>query len=330
MKYARLQVDPDDVPDDDRPPQTGHTFNIWYLQWAGGDRSLRNSVKLKYRVNIAEDSGETQAKRGSPICLFFARGCCYKGAKCPYLHRLPKETDNVIPTKDCFGRDKTADYKDDMSGVGLFNKVNRTLFVSGLHVNDDLDEQLSTHFGEFGSVDSIRVLPSKMCAFVRFKFELEAQFAKEAMDCQSLNGNDVLSVRWANEDPNPNAQQLAKRDIENAALETVKKLLKEEPRAKKPKKSARKTESFKEAVSEEKQDKQLDAVKDSQEVVDEDEQSTLLGSARLAALNRLLSEKEGKDSPIRAEIADKENAAQQASQNTSNAFFAGYGSSDED
>ncbi|QEL63188.1 hypothetical protein CJJ09_005384 [Candidozyma auris] len=298
MKYARLQVDPDDMPDDDRPPQTGHTFNIWYLQWAGGDRSLRNSVKSKYRVNIAEDSGETQAKRGSPICLFFARG-------------PPKETDNVIPTKDCFGRDKTADYKDDMSGVGSFNKVNRTLFVSGLHVNDDLDEQLSTHFGEFGSVDSIRVLPSKMCAFVRFKFESEAQFAKEAMDCQSLNGNDVLSVRWANEDPNPNAQQSAKRDIENAALETVKKLLKEEPRAKKPKKSAPTTESFKKAVSEEKQDKQLDAVKDSQEVVDEDEQSTLLGSARLAALNRLSSETKGKDSPIRAEIADKENAAQQ-------------------
>ncbi|PIS55144.1 hypothetical protein CJI97_001837 [Candidozyma auris] len=314
MKYARLQVDPDDVPDDDKPPQTGHTFNIWYLQWAGGDRSLRNSVKSKYRVNIAEDSGETQAKR----------------RQVPLFAQATEGDRQRHPTKDCFGRDKTADYKDDMSGVGSFNKVNRTLFVSGLHVNDDLDEQLSTHFGEFGSVDSIRVLPSKMCAFVRFKFESEAQFAKEAMDCQSLNGNDVLSVRWANEDPNPNAQQSAKRDIENAALETVKKLLKEEPRAKKPKKSAPKTESFKKAVSEEKQDKQLDAVKDSQEVVDEDEQSTLLGSARLAALNRLSSETKGKDSPIRAEIADKENAAQQVSQNTSNAFFAGYGSSEED
>lgn len=225
-KPARLQVDPDSIPDDDKPPQSGHTFNIWYLKWAGGDSTSKNYVKLKFRVNIKLDSGYTKGvEPTSPICLFFARGCCYRGKKCPYLHRLPSDRDQRIPTQDCFGRDKTADYRDDMGGVGLLARANRTLYVSGIHMNDHIAETLSSNFLEFGSIDKIKVLHGKGCAFVSYRLEAEAQFAKEAMDSQSLGGNDVLSVRWANDDPNPNAQEDAKRVLEEAAMETVKKLL---------------------------------------------------------------------------------------------------------
>lgn len=225
-KPARLQVDADSIPDDDKPPQTGHTFNIWYLKWAGGDSSTRNFVKLKFRVDVKRDSGYTKGTdHKSPICLFFARGCCYRGKKCPYLHCLPSEKDHRIPTQDCFGRDKTTDYRDDMSGVGLLARTNRTLYVSGIHMSDQIDDVLSTQFLEFGSIDKIKVLYGKGCAFVSYRLEAEAQFAKEAMDAQSLTGNDVLSVKWANEDPNPNAQEETKRVLEEAAMNTVRKLL---------------------------------------------------------------------------------------------------------
>ena len=43
-------------------------------------------------------------------------------------------------------------------------------------------------------------------AFVRFKFRASAEFAKEAMNGQKLWPRDdaePLSVRWANDDPNP-------------------------------------------------------------------------------------------------------------------------------
>lgn len=226
QKPARLQVDPEQIPDDDRPPQTGHTFNIWYLKWAGGDSSSRNYTKLKFRVNIKKDSGYTKATNNSPICLFFARGCCYRGKKCPFLHRLPLDTDFGIPTQDCFGRDKTADYRDDMGGVGLLAHTNRTLYVSGIHVTDDSDSVLTRHFLEFGSIDKVKVLHGKGSAFVSFRLEAEAQFAKEAMDAQSLDGSEVLSVRWANEDPNPNAQENNKKSVEDRAMEAVRQLLK--------------------------------------------------------------------------------------------------------
>ena len=36
--------------------------------------------------------------------------------------------------------------------------------------------------------------------------ELSAQFAKEAMACQSLDNDEILNVRWATEDPNPTSK----------------------------------------------------------------------------------------------------------------------------
>lgn len=234
---ARLQVDLDQIPDDDKPAQTGNIFNIWFLRWSGGDSSSNSYTKLKFRVNIAKDSGYTKATEfWSPICLFFCRGCCYHGKNCSYLHRLPNEKDYIIPTQDCFGRDKTSDYKDDMSGVGSFNKTNRTLYVGGLHMSEKIENILTKHFQEFGSIDKIRVLYSKGCAFISFRLEREAQFAKEAMQNQSLDGNEVLTIKWANEDPNPTSQQQEKRKLEELALETVKGLLaKSEKKQKKAK-----------------------------------------------------------------------------------------------
>ena len=36
----------------------------------------------------------------------------------------------------------------------------------------------------------------------------ESEFAKEAMSCQSLDKGEILSIRWAFDDPNPVAQVL--------------------------------------------------------------------------------------------------------------------------
>lgn len=224
VKFARLQVNADDIVADDKPPQTGQVFNSWYLKWLGGS-SDRVYVQLRFRLDVQRDSGRTKAQRNSPICLFFARGCCYLGKKCPYYHRIPRDTDLIAPTKDCFGRDKTANYRDDMDGVGSFNRVNRTLFVGGINMNESTEMQISTNFGAFGRLDKVRVLPSKSCAFVTYMTDLEAQFAKEAMQCQTLGNNDVLSVRWANDDPNPEAHRIEQERTEQVTLDTVKRLL---------------------------------------------------------------------------------------------------------
>jgi hypothetical protein len=154
---ARVQVDPNTVKPEDRPAQTGTVFNIWYLKWSGGDRedSIYSQRKAEGRCNIKRDSGYTKGDKvaGSYFCLYFAKGLCVNGKNCEYLHRLPELTDVYPPNIDCFGRDKFANYRDDMGGVGSFLRQNRTLYVGKVHVDDKMEETVSRHFGEWGNVE---------------------------------------------------------------------------------------------------------------------------------------------------------------------------------
>lgn len=226
---ARVQVDPDTVKPEDRPAQTGTVFNIWYLKWSGGDRedSVYSQRKAEGRANIKRDSGYTKADKvaGSYFCLYFAKGLCINGRNCEYLHRLPTITDVFPPNVDCFGRDKFANYRDDMGGVGSFLRQNRTLYVGRIHVDDKMEETVSRHFAEWGEIDRIRVLNDRGVAFVTYANEANAQFAKEAMAHQSLDHDEVLNVRWATEDPNPAAKAREKRRIENQAADIIRSLL---------------------------------------------------------------------------------------------------------
>ncbi|KAJ3987322.1 hypothetical protein F5890DRAFT_1455778 [Lentinula detonsa] len=224
LKPARKQVKPGDV-ERKETPQTGKEYNIWYNKWAGGDRedSYSNKIKSQTRCNVKLDSGLTRANTTGMkyCCLFFSRGCCPYGWECEYLHTLP-DPSTALPdsSKDCFARDKFADYRDDMGGVGSFNRQNRTLYVGRIKETGtglETEEVVRRHFKEFGEIEhgwAVKVLQYRSVAFVTYKSELHAQFAKEAMACQSLDNDEILNVRWATEDPNPVSKVNEKRRLE--------------------------------------------------------------------------------------------------------------------
>lgn len=211
------------------PAPTGTIFNIWYNKWSGGDREDKylSKTAAQGRCNVAKDSGYTKADKtpGSYFCLFFARGLCPKGVDCEYLHRLPTVTDIYPSNIDCFGRDKFSDYRDDMGGVGSFQRQNRTLYVGRIHVTDDIEEIVARHFQEWGQIERIRVLTARGVGFVTYSNEANSQFAKEAMSHQSLDHSEILNVRWATVDPNPAAQKREARRIEEQAAEAIRKAL---------------------------------------------------------------------------------------------------------
>jgi hypothetical protein len=66
----------------------------------------------------------------------------------------------------------------------------------------------------FGFCSAVRVLQYRSVAFVTYVSEHHAQFAKEAMACQSLDNDEILNVRWATEDPNPTSKVAEKRRLE--------------------------------------------------------------------------------------------------------------------
>jgi hypothetical protein len=225
---ARPQVDPATFKTD-APPPTGTIFNIWYNKWSGGDREDKylSKTAAQGRCNVAKDSGYTKADRtpGSYFCLFFARGICPKGVDCEYLHRLPTVTDIFPSNIDCFGRDKHSDYRDDMGGVGSFQRQNRTLYVGRIHVTDDIEEIVARHFQEWGEIERTRVLTARGVAFITYLNEANSQFAKEAMAHQSLDHTEILNVRWATVDPNPASAKREAARIEEQAAEAIRKAL---------------------------------------------------------------------------------------------------------
>ena len=64
-------------------------------------------------------------------------------------------------------------------------------------------------------LNAVRVLQYRSVAFVTYVSEHHAQFAKEAMACQSLDNDEILNVRWATEDPNPTSKVAEKHRLES-------------------------------------------------------------------------------------------------------------------
>jgi Torus domain len=102
---ARKQVEAKKLADQ-APKQTGHTYNIWYSKWSGGDNNDPFAAKehAETRCSIAKDSGYTRADRipGSYFCLFFARGMCPNGYIILFLFEDTDFLDTRVPISiDC-------------------------------------------------------------------------------------------------------------------------------------------------------------------------------------------------------------------------------------
>jgi hypothetical protein len=191
-------------------------YNIWYDKYVGDIKdksSLREAAED--RCVMQKDAGYTKAdlsKEKRFFCLHFARGMCAKGSECLYYHRIPIPSDNANfeETSDCFGRQRHSAHRDDMNGIGSFMNPCRTLFVGNLVRSKylpphpwTLEESLWNHFSEWGELENLNLVHKLSIAFPRYRLRASAEFAKEAMTCQTLDHKEVLSIRWAKDDPNP-------------------------------------------------------------------------------------------------------------------------------
>ena len=52
----------------------------------------------------------------------------------------------------------------------------------------------------WGKVQELTFIPPKCVAFVRYGHRSDAEVAKEAMNNQSLDYDEILLIRWANDD----------------------------------------------------------------------------------------------------------------------------------
>ncbi|GLC44099.1 hypothetical protein PLESTB_000929400 [Pleodorina starrii] len=195
----------------------------------GGPGSQRSRDASKYRCVLELDVGRTRGSDAKQhvFCLYFAKGCCSQGSACTYLHRLPTAEDEAYAVRDLsadiFGREKRTEAEGYRSGAGTLDRDNRTLYVNyegaGGYELPKIRQLLDANFRAFGPINNIYIVHHKTIAFVRYDWRSSAEFAKEAIHKQGLVGSslgEVITARWANEDPNPVAVLAQKRACEEA------------------------------------------------------------------------------------------------------------------
>ncbi|CAR23511.1 active spliceosome conformation promoter CWC2 [Lachancea thermotolerans CBS 6340] len=251
-RSAPVQISEAELPSS-IPPQTGLTFNVWYNKWSQGNSGQSRFVS-PYRLDVDLHQGNTKGDKARQpfFCLYFCKGMCCMGKRCEYLHHVP-DTEDIArlslrsDVMDCFGREKHSHYREDMGGVGSFQKKNRTLYVGGITgaLNNQqlkasqIENRLRFSFGKLGPLERIRYVENKNCAFIKYKHQASAEFAKETMSNQTLltpsdkewvnrrEGTGLL-VKWANDDPNPEAQRREKEQQDMESLQVMVDLLKKD------------------------------------------------------------------------------------------------------
>ena len=114
-----------------------------------------------------------------------------------------------------------------MKGVGSFAKETKALFVSeyrlpyGEQGVTQMYEVLLRHFSMWGEVEDVNILPHKGYAFIKFAHRCMAEYAKEAMTNQTLDGNEMLTIKWANEDPNPRVSEMEENEERKMLLASM-------------------------------------------------------------------------------------------------------------
>jgi len=208
-------------------------YNIWYGRYQGQhwSKGMAKGEKADTRCIVSEHAGYTKAGPDAPFCLWFARGMCHKGATCRFVHRIPVVKDcgrlEKDAAKDVFGRPRSVEHREDMSGPSSIHDPSRTLYISGLvrgpyeHNQNELRDCVRRHFADWGEIESVNLIWRLSIAFVRYRFRSNAEFAIEAMDHQSLDHEEILKVRWAYDDPNPVAKQAAERANADAVVAAI-------------------------------------------------------------------------------------------------------------
>eukprot|EP01111_Echinosteliopsis_oligospora_P003065 TRINITY_DN1493_c0_g1_i1.p1 TRINITY_DN1493_c0_g1~~TRINITY_DN1493_c0_g1_i1.p1 ORF type:complete len:483 (-),score=118.93 TRINITY_DN1493_c0_g1_i1:68-1516(-) len=207
----------------------GEDWNIWYGKRPHFRREdlIARSVS-DTRCSILKDAGKTRAKSNALFCVYFAMGRCKLGKDCFYHHRIPTYDDEgkFDLAHDIFGRERHATDREDMGGVGNFNRDCKTLFVGYLKSVSDVEESLQRHFQEWGPIEYVRYIKTKNIAFVRYYMRESAEFAREAMQNQSLDHKECLEIKWASDDQNPLAKVYEDRERHRNSAVALNKRLK--------------------------------------------------------------------------------------------------------
>ncbi|KAJ2557260.1 Pre-mRNA-splicing factor slt11 [Coemansia sp. RSA 1933] len=159
------------------------------------------------------------------VCSFFVKGQCTRGKECPYRHEMPDGdpelakqniADRYHGNNDPVARRMLArSRKSENSLIAPSDKSITSLFVMGIDGLAQTD--LRTHFGAYGELKSVIVVPKGNCAFVNFAARASAEAAAKAALSGCVISDKSVRLAWAKPKPKGPESELAKRTASKPA-----------------------------------------------------------------------------------------------------------------
>ncbi|KAK9864507.1 hypothetical protein WJX84_009809 [Apatococcus fuscideae] len=139
----------------------------------------------------------------APVCTFFVRGECKRGAECPYRHEMP--TTGELANQNI--KDRYFGVNDPVANK-MLGRVDRmpnltppedasitTLYVGSL-TPGITEADLRDAFYPFGEVASIRVLERRHCGFVTYAARASAEKAAEELQNRLIVRGSRCKLMW--------------------------------------------------------------------------------------------------------------------------------------
>ncbi|KAJ1736883.1 Pre-mRNA-splicing factor slt11 [Coemansia sp. Benny D160-2] len=153
------------------------------------------------------------------VCSFFVKGQCTRGSECPYRHEMPDgdpelAKQNIVDryhgNNDPVARRMLArSRKSENTLTAPADKSITSLFVTGMDGLAQAD--LLGHFGAYGELKSVAVVPKGNCAFVNFKSRAGAEAAAAAALGGCVIKEKPVRLAWAKPRPKGPESEVAAR-----------------------------------------------------------------------------------------------------------------------
>lgn len=199
VRDTALGIANDDLPES----EVGKEYQLNQKLNQGGGESSFSQARPNDLIMQLQRTSPYYKRNRAPVCTFFARGECNRGAECPYRHEMPTT-----------GELAEQNIKDRYYGVNdpVANKMLRragelpslvppndltitTLYVGGLTpeiTEDDIRDQ----FYSFGELKSVKKIDNKFCAFVTYTTREAAEKAAEDLNNKLIVKNVRCKLLW--------------------------------------------------------------------------------------------------------------------------------------
>lgn len=199
VRDTALGIEKDDIPESD----VNKEYKLDQLEKSGELGSQYQKKTSNDLILKLQRTTPYYKRNMAPICSFFVRGMCNRGAECPYRHEMPTTgelaeqniRDRYYGINDPVARKMLRRAGEMPSLTPPEDEAIMTLYIGGLNP-DITEDDLRDKFYSFGEIQSVKVIESRHCAFITYTTRQAAETAAEELANRLIIKGTRLKLMW--------------------------------------------------------------------------------------------------------------------------------------